>query len=232
MNKKNTIIIAVLINAALLTLLFITASSHEEEYYAKAHIPKAPIEKPLEMVAPVLEAESISAKPEESGVPIPIAAIPEVSPVPIAAQEVKPIYPLPEVAKESAPIVAATPVHAPIPAAPKLKEVIVKKGDSLDKIARANKVRLDEIVKINQLPNSFLKIGQVLKIPEASQKTASTPKAEAKDTSTQFYVVKAGDNPWTIAMKHHMKVEELLKINHLDKDKAKKLKPGDKLKVK
>ncbi|HSW72504.1 MAG TPA: LysM peptidoglycan-binding domain-containing protein, partial [Chlamydiales bacterium] len=184
----------------------------------------------LEMVAPVLEAESISAKPEE-GVPIPIAAIPEVSSVPIPAQEVKPIYPLPEVAKESAPIATAAPATIQS-SAPKLKEVIVKKGDSLDKIARANKVSLDEIVKVNQLPNSFLKIGQVLKIPEASHKTASTPKAETKESSTQFYVVKAGDNPWTIAMKHHMKVEELLKMNHLDKDKAKKLKPGDKLKVK
>lgn len=231
MNKKNTIIIAVLINAVLLTLLFITASSHEEEYYAKAHIPKAPIEKPLEMVPQVIEAETIAARSEESGVAIPLNAVPEPAPLPIAAQEVKPVYPLPEVAKESAPIAVATPAVIP-PKAPKLKEVIVKKGDSLDKIARANKVSLDEIVKVNQLPNSFLRIGQVLKIPEPSQKSISTPKAETKESSTQFYVVKAGDNPWTIAMKHHMKVEELLKLNHLDKDKAKKLKPGDKLKVK
>jgi len=32
-------------------------------------------------------------------------------------------------------------------------------------------------------------------------------------------------------MKHHMKVEELLRLNHFNKEKAKRLKPGDKLRI-
>lgn len=230
MNKKNTIIIAVLINAVLLTLLFVTASSHEEEYYAKAHIPQSPvIDKPLEALNLEPVHELPTPKSEESPVPIPIASLPEPTKEP--QSENKLVYSLPEVAKESVAIATPAVIPNPAPASSKLREVIVKKGDSLDKIARAHKVSLDEIVKINHLPNSFLKIGQVLKIPESSSKP-STPKVEAKETQGQFYVVKAGDNPWTIAMKHHMKVEELLRLNHLDKEKAKKIKPGDKLKVK
>ena len=47
-----------------------------------------------------------------------------------------------------------------------------------------------------------------------------------------FYTVKNGDNPWTIATKNHIKVEELLKLNGLDDSKAKKIKPGDRLRIK
>ena len=41
--------------------------------------------------------------------------------------------------------------------------------------------------------------------------------------NSNYYTVKCGDNPWTIAMKHHMKVEELLKLNNLDNKSAKKI---------
>jgi nucleoid-associated protein YgaU len=48
----------------------------------------------------------------------------------------------------------------------------------------------------------------------------------------KYYIVKSGDNPWSIAIKNHIKFDELLRLNHLDEDKAKKLKPGDKLRIK
>jgi peptidoglycan DL-endopeptidase LytF len=227
MSKRNTIIAAVLINAALLTLLFVTAASHENEYYAKSHVPS------IEKEEKVVEIAAVSEKPVE------IPALPQAqqlvqvaAPVQIAATtEEKIVHALPEVAVENKPAqpVAVTAL-APV-AAPKLKEVVVKKGDSLDKIARANKVALEEIVKVNQLPNSFLRVGQILKIPEALASTKEAKAQPKEESQSQFYIVKVGDNPWTIAMKHHMKVEELLKMNKMDKEKAKRLKPGDKLRV-
>jgi hypothetical protein len=48
----------------------------------------------------------------------------------------------------------------------------------------------------------------------------------------KYYIVKSGDNPWSIAIKNHIKFDELLRLNHLDEEKAKKLKPGDKLRIK
>ncbi|HEY4254932.1 MAG TPA: LysM domain-containing protein, partial [Chlamydiales bacterium] len=52
------------------------------------------------------------------------------------------------------------------------------------------------------------------------------------DKGADYYIVKVGDNPWTIAMKHHLKVEELLKLNGLNEQRARKLKPGDRLRIK
>lgn len=112
-------------------------------------------------------------------------------------------------------------------------EFIVKQGDSLEKIAKLNNTTVDELVKINNLTNSFLKIGQVIFVPK-NLKGGKIEKEESAETkkiekSQKFYIVKSGDNPWIIAMKHHMKVEDLLKINNLDEEKARKLRPGDKL---
>lgn len=64
---------------------------------------------------------------------------------------------------------------------------------------------------------------------QVTEETLATPKNEIK--KEQFYVVQCGDNPWTIAIKHHIKVSELLKLNHLDNKKARQLKPGDRLRI-
>ncbi|MCC6128147.1 MAG: LysM peptidoglycan-binding domain-containing protein [Chlamydiae bacterium] len=63
--------------------------------------------------------------------------------------------------------------------------------------------------------------------------SAKPQSAGAKEEdSVTYYTVKVGDNPWTIAMKHNMKVEELLRLNGLNEEKARKLKPGDRLRTK
>lgn len=119
-------------------------------------------------------------------------------------------------------------------------EVKVKKGDSLEKIAKIHHTSVDEIIKINQLPSSFLRIGQVLRIPTEKTLTSHSippkapPVASAKkstEAGPEYYTVKVGDNPWTIAMKHHMKVDELLQLNGLNEERARKLKPGDRLRI-
>ncbi len=202
MTRKNTIIIAVFVNAVLLVMLFMTAVKHEE----------API---------TFAANNDSFKEEVSPPPTPLPAeTPQISlPVEVAAKElaepsIEPvIHRLPE------------PVDPVVPSSV-VKEVVVKKGDTLEKIAKANKVSLEELIHLNKLSNSFLRIGQVLKLPDNLKEV--TPIA---NNGGKYYIVKAGDNPWTIAMKHHIHVEELMQLNHMDKEKAKKLKPGDKLRV-
>ena len=96
---------------------------------------------------------------------------------------------------------------------------------------------MDEILRLNQLSGNILRVGQVLKIPDqrgaapiAKQKP-SIEKAPG-DLSPEYYTVKVGDNPWGIAMKHHIKVEELLKLNNLNEERARRLKPGDRLRIK
>jgi peptidoglycan endopeptidase LytF len=121
-----------------------------------------------------------------------------------------------------------------------VKEIIVKQGDTLDKIAKNYRATVSEIMKLNRLSDTRLHIGQILYVPKVddvifdSKQTHSSEISSSGNTNksdAKYYIVKHGDNPWTIAIKNGIKVEELLKLNNLDESKAKKLKPGDKLRI-
>lgn len=77
---------------------------------------------------------------------------------------------------------------------------IVKKGDSLYKIATNNNTTVSELIQLNNLTNTNLSIGQRIKIPS---KTFNT------------YVVKSGDSLYKIARENNTTVDELKKLNNL-----------------
>lgn len=215
MDRKKTILVAVLINAGLLVVLFIAAMTTEEDSLPQiAMVQEAPTE-PL-----FTEPVDLGIKPPQ--LPEPLVAdsliTPSVALPSLAMKESLPSFP-----QQEAP---------PVLAEPAVREVAVKKGDSLDKIAKAHHTSVDELIRLNQLPSSFLRVGQTLKVPTAKN-TAQAPKAKPspEPTGSEYYTVKVGDNPWTIAMKNHLKVEELLKLNALNEEKARKLKPGDRLRI-
>ncbi len=108
-------------------------------------------------------------------------------------------------------------------------QVRVKKGDYLDKIAKNNGVSVAEIMRVNHLATTNLKIGQMLTIP--AKKTSSSSKMRPVAQGAAEYVVKEGDNPWTIAKKCGISTTELLRLNHLNDRSAKNLKPGDRLRI-
>jgi len=225
MSRRDTIIIAVLLNAGLLIVLFATSLKTD---------------KVEDEPSAITVLESNQSQPQPA---VPLAAAPAAQPV--TADQVDRVieqYVTPQVTNSDqlppnfladvqameAPA-SATPVKQDEAQDASYKEVKVKKGDVLERIARQNNVSVSDIMKINKLTSTRLKIGQVLKIPSAgSSKTAAT----ATSTGAQYYVVKAGDNPWTIAVKHDMKVEELLKLNNMDEQKARRLKAGDKIRIK
>lgn len=114
-------------------------------------------------------------------------------------------------------------------------EIVVKKGDFLERIARANHTTVSEIMKMNRMTSTQLKIGQVLKVPvDTVDSTESVHNGVIRQNigNVEYYVVKEGDSPWTIALRHKMKLEDLLKLNDLDEYKARYLKPGDRIRVK
>ncbi|ETR79672.1 Membrane-bound lytic murein transglycosylase D precursor [Chlamydia pneumoniae B21] len=49
--------------------------------------------------------------------------------------------------------------------------------------------------------------------------------------SENYYIVQEGDSPWTIALRNHIRLDDLLKMNDLDEYKARRLKPGDQLRI-
>lgn len=109
-------------------------------------------------------------------------------------------------------------------------DVVVKRGDALEKIARNHQTTVDEIIRLNKLKNTQLQIGQVLKISSKGSKKNSEEK-NISHASEEYYIVKNGDNLWTIALKNHIKVEDLLRLNNLNEEKAKQLKPNTKLRI-
>lgn len=115
-----------------------------------------------------------------------------------------------------------------------LLEVIVKQGDVLEKIARRYHTTVEEIMHINKMKDTRLRIGQILFVKENTKKRtpiSTVNKSPKKKIEQKYYTVKNGDSPWTIAIKNHIKVADLLRLNSLNEAKAKKIKPGDKLRI-
>lgn len=80
----------------------------------------------------------------------------------------------------------------------------VKKGDNLYNIAKAYNTSVNEIIKLNNLKNTSLSIGQELKIPKINSSISNTT-----------YIVKKGDSLYSIARKYNTTVDSLKKKNNL-----------------
>jgi len=85
---------------------------------------------------------------------------------------------------------------------------IVKKGDSLWIIARRYGTTTRKIMNLNNLNNTRLHIGQVLKITDL-------PPAKTNTDDLKTYRVKKGDSPFIIARRNNMPLKRFLKINRL-----------------
>jgi LysM repeat protein len=83
----------------------------------------------------------------------------------------------------------------------------VTNGDNLYSIAAKFNTSVDTLMSINNLTSNKLSIGQELKIPVTV--------ANYSDDYL-YYVVKAGDNLYSISNKFGMSVDELKKINNLE----------------
>ena len=219
MKKRDAIIISVLVNAGLLIILFISAITTHDQ-------PKQ-----------VLSPDMVSAICEPMDNPVAAISEPVVEPVqeivamqsaPIAREEIVPedpiVHKLPPLEEKQKEIAVLPPTNS-------YKEVVVKKGDTLEKLAKFHHTSVVEIEKINHLSSHMLKINQVLLVPKNAQKIAQSVIVSPKEAGAEYYTVKVGDNPWTIAMKHNMKVSDLMRINNLNKEKAKKIRPGMKLRI-
>jgi membrane-bound lytic murein transglycosylase D len=86
-------------------------------------------------------------------------------------------------------------------------EYVVKKGDSLWKIAKNYNTTVNTIKSLNNLKSTNLQIGQILKISSVATVTGSG--------NTQEYIVKKGDSPYLIAKRYSMNLSEFLTLNGL-----------------
>jgi len=225
MNRRDMIIVAALINAGLLVVLFVSAvkpgNSEEKSSLASLNQPAEKIETAVTKPASSPKGDQIDQVINEYSAKVAQKEQKETTSLPLPV-----LTPEPKIASaEPAP-------KAPLkPSSGEFRTVTVEKGDVLERIARHNGVTVEELMKLNDLSNSRLQIGQVLKLP-AKSSTKVVKKKTSMPAEGKYYTVKGGDNPWTIAQKNGMQVDELLELNNMDEEKAKRLRPGDKLKIK
>ena len=77
----------------------------------------------------------------------------------------------------------------------------VKIGDSLWSISREYNISVQELIDINDLLTTTIKVGDQLKVPA--------------ELNEEIYVVKPGDTLWSIAKKNNITVEDLKNKNNL-----------------
>ena len=78
----------------------------------------------------------------------------------------------------------------------------VKPGDTLYGISNQYGVSVDDIIRLNNLTNTSLSIGQTLEIPIV-------------ETNISSYTVKSGDTLYKIAQANNTTVDELKQLNNL-----------------
>ena len=106
---------------------------------------------------------------------------------------------------------------------PVLTTYTVKSGDNLYTIAKRYNTSASAIMKLNNLPNTNLSIGQKLKIPASSNAAPTKPSTPSNSTT---YTVKSGDNLYAIARRFNTTVDAIKRKNNL---KTNNLSIGQKL---
>lgn len=247
MSRRDTIIIAVLINISLLVFLFMLAINTDEEdtpvgspsetsqVVVEAVVPPSPENFTKETIA-IATAANANAADEVDNFLKDLSST-QASSQPIEMDEEGYV----ELEKE--PPVAVKPASSEEKEEARFVEVTVKRGDALEKIARNNGTTVEAIKKANNITSTKLSIGQVLRVPVGSKKNstvastakpANAPAAKEKDkkgTEPQYYTLKSGDSPWKIAKQFQVNFEDLLKMNDISEEKARNLKVGDKIRV-
>lgn len=246
MNRKELVIITLIVNMALLGLLFVTAYRVEDpveqiEHPAHAQPMQAAItpkeqkgsktaiaEKAADSAFFIEEADNVLRDYAVSyGIAQKSRPVDDIADGLVAMAKKEPSVHLHQPAKV---------VEDTSDAAASNESYLVKKGDFLEKIAKAHGTTIEAIKTANKLSNDNLRVGQQLLIPQT--KTAAVASNRAESTSSQekledgLYRMKSGDNPWKIAKQFHIDVEELLKLNNLDEASARNLRPGNVLRVK
>ena len=109
----------------------------------------------------------------------------------------------------------------------------VRKGDTLNKIARRNGTTVKRICQLNGIrEGKTLTPGMRLRVSGSAskQKGSSAGGSSSKKGGGSSYTVRKGDNLGKIAQKHGMSINQLCRLNGISKKTT--LQVGQKLKVK
>ena len=107
---------------------------------------------------------------------------------------------------------------------PNYTNYIVKKGDTLYSIAKDNNISVDTIISDNSLTSNTLNIGQILKIRLPNNTITVIEECYGRDyippqnnnpKVIATYIVKKGDNLYSIAKKYNTTTSAIMMVNNL-----------------
>lgn len=132
-----------------------------------------------------------------------------------------------ETASAANPDARSSEAPAPARSSSSSVRVVVKKGDTLNSLARKHGLSVEELRALNGLKKKYrLKLGASLVVKKGT--SGETRTAVETRSVQKTYVVKKGDTVRRIAKKFHLRPEELTRLNGLGR---KGVKPGQKLVV-
>jgi membrane-bound lytic murein transglycosylase D len=173
----------------------------------------------------MIPSKKTSPVPEKSATVVAKMPSPSEKSHPAPAQAKAPPAPekaAPPPAKGNATAVAAKPPAGKKSEQNRAATHVVKSGDSLFNIASRYGVTTKKIQEANKLSSLNITIGQTLTIPEPS-------KSAPAESNLKKYMVKKGENAFSIASSHNMPIDRFLSINNLSS--ASKIFPGQKVYV-
>jgi len=93
----------------------------------------------------------------------------------------------------------------------------VKRGETLDRIAKKYKVDVKKIMRANNMHRHYLVAGKILVIPGVSAKATSYNVASRKSggRAAVTHIVKKGDSLWNIARKYGITPKDIHRMNKL-----------------
>ena len=165
MKRRDAILAAVVINAGLLAVLFATATK------------RVPEKRGEEMIAAPKQVK-------EAQLPVVRQLPPPPPPAPVFYEEPQTIAAFeeqPSILEASRAAVAAVAEEMVATAPSSTVQVVVKKGDALEKIARAHGTTVEEIMRANKMSSTRLQIGQTLKVLQATENLSSSGRERGSD---------------------------------------------------
>ena len=98
----------------------------------------------------------------------------------------------------------------------------VRRGDTVGTVASRFGISVAQLKATNHLGSNRIVVGQALKIPTRTRQSSTNVVA------TQYYNVKSGDSLWSIAKRHGLSQQQILRMNG---SRVKSLRVGQKIRV-
>jgi membrane-bound lytic murein transglycosylase D len=136
------------------------------------------------------------------------------------------------VATQTKSVIKNIPAYKPV----KPTKYVVKKGDTLGKIAQEHQTTIKSLQELNKLSTQTIKIGTELDVPSLNTKKTSIAKLSSKNTETKtatnnkkqtVHIVKNGDSLWKLSKDYKIPMQNIAMKNNLSSKSI--LKPGQQI---